>query len=98
MSDHFGVGIRDKTRASQLEPIAQIAMIFDDAVVNDRNAIDRVRMRVPFIWTAMRGPARVANAYEAGERFASKFVLEVLEFADCAPPRKVTAFKRGDTG
>jgi hypothetical protein len=98
MSDHFGVGIRDKTRASQLEPIAQFAMIFDDAVVNDRNAIDRVRMRVPFIWTAMRGPARVANAYEAGERFASKFVLEVLEFADGAPPRKVTAFKRSDTG
>jgi hypothetical protein len=40
----------------------------------------------------------VANAYEAGERFAVKLVLEVLEFADRAPPRKVTAFKRGDTG
>jgi hypothetical protein len=57
-----------------------------------------VRMRVPFIWTAMRGPARVANAYEASERFASKLNLEVLEFADRAPPRKVTVFKRGDTG
>jgi hypothetical protein len=98
MSDHLGVGIRDKTRASQLEPIAQFAMIFDDAVVNDSNTIDRVRMRVPFIWTAMRGPARVANAYEAGERFAIKLVLKVLEFADCAPPRKVTVFERGDTG
>jgi hypothetical protein len=66
--------------------------------VNDRNTIDRVGMRVSFIWTAMRGPARVANAYEARERFASKFVLEVLEFANRASPRKVTAFKRGDTG
>ena len=98
MSDHFGVGIRDKTRASQPQPIAQFAMILDDAVVNDRNTIDHVRMRVPFIWTVMRGPPRVANADEAGERFATKLVLEVLEFADCAPPRKVTVFKRSDSG
>jgi hypothetical protein len=98
MSDHLGVCIRGKTRASQLEFIAQFAMIFDDAVVNDRNAINRVRMRVLFVWTAMSCPARVANAYAADERLTGKLALEVLEFPDCAPPRKETAFKRGDTG
>ena len=46
----------------------------------------------------MSCPARVANAYEADERLTSKLALEVLEFTDCAPPRKKTAFKRGDTG
>jgi len=98
MSDHLGVCIRDKAHASPLELIAQVAMIFDDAVMNDRDAINRVRMRVPFVWTAMSCPARVANAYGAHERLTSKFALEVLEFPDCTPPRKDTAFKRGDTG
>jgi len=40
----------------------------------------------------------VANAYEAAERLTSKFALEVLEFPDCAPPRKEAAFKCGDSG
>jgi hypothetical protein len=98
MSDHLGVCVSSKTRASQLEFIAQFAMIFDDAVVNDRNAINRMRMRVLFVWTAMSSPARVANAYEADERLTSKLALEVPELPDCAPPRKETAFKGGDTG
>jgi len=98
MSDHLSVCIRGKAHANPLELIAQFAMIFDDAVMNDRDAINRVRMRVLFVWTAMSCPARVANAYEADERLASKLALEVLEFPDCAPPRKETAFKRGDTG
>jgi hypothetical protein len=98
MSDHLGVCVSGKTHASPLELIAQFAMIFDDAVVNDRNALDRVRMRVLFVWTAMSCPARVANADEADERITSKLALEVLEFPDCAPPRKEAAFKGGDTG
>jgi hypothetical protein len=73
-------------------------MIFDDAVVDDRNPINRVRMRVVFVRTAMSCPARVANADEAGERLTSKLALEVLEFSYSAPPRKETAFERGDTG
>jgi len=40
----------------------------------------------------------VANAYAADERLTSKPALEVPEFSDRAPPRKETAFKRGDTG
>ena len=98
VSDHLGVCIRGKTHACQFELITQFAMIFDDAVVNDRNAINRVRMRVLFVWTAMSCPARVANAYEAAERLTSKLALEVLEFPDCAPPSKEAAFKCGDTG
>jgi hypothetical protein len=73
-------------------------MIFNDAVVNDRNAFNRVRMCVLFVWAAMSCPSRVANAYEATERLTSKLALEVLEFPDCASPRKEAAFKRGNTG
>jgi hypothetical protein len=75
--DHLGVCVRGKTHASQRELIAQFAMIFDDAFVNDRNAVNRVRMRVLFVWTAMRCPARVANAYETDERLTSKLAPEV---------------------
>ena len=97
MSDHLGVRFRGKTRPCPLELIAQLAMIFDDAVVNDRNAINRVWMRVLFVWTAMGSPASVANAYKAGERLTGKPALEIPELSDCASPRKETAFKCGDT-
>ena len=73
-------------------------MIFDDAVMNDRNAINRVRMRVLLIWTAMGCPSRVANAYAAGKRLRTQPFLEVLELSDRAPPPKQAAFKRRDTG
>jgi hypothetical protein len=85
-------------RSSQLELITQFAMVFDDAVVDNGNAINRVRMGVLLVWSAMSCPARVANAYETRERLASKLALEVLEFPDRAPPRKETTFQRSDTG
>ena len=68
MSNHLGVCVRGKTHASQLELIAQFAMIFDDAVMNDCSTLNRVQIRVLFVWTAMSCPARVANAYETNER------------------------------
>jgi hypothetical protein len=97
MSDHLGVRLRGKMRTGQVELIAQFAMIFDDAIVNDRNAINRVWMRVLFVWAAMGSPASVANAYKAGERLAGKPALKILEFPDCASPRKEAAVKCGDT-
>jgi hypothetical protein len=71
-------------------------MIFYDAIVNDGNAINRVRMRVIFVWTAMSCPARVADAYKASEWLTGELGLEVFEFSDCAPQRQETALKRGD--
>ncbi len=68
MSDHLGVRVRGEARARQLELLAQFSMIFDDAVVNDRNTINRVWMGVLFVWTAMSCPARVADSYTANER------------------------------
>jgi hypothetical protein len=73
-------------------------MIFDDAVVNDRDAINRVRMRVLLVWTAMGCPARVANANATSEWFTGKSILEIPELSDCAPPRQETSLQRGNTG
>ena len=63
MSDYLGVRFRVETGASQLKLFTQIVMIFYNAVVHDRDAVNRVRMRVDFVWTAMGRPARVADAY-----------------------------------
>jgi hypothetical protein len=46
----------------------------------------------------MSCPAREANAYAADERLTTKPALEVPAFPDCAPPRRETSFKSGDTG
>jgi hypothetical protein len=72
-------------------------MIFDYAVVNDRNAINRMWMRIFFAWTTVSRPACVANPYAANKRLTSELALEVLELSDCAPPRKATALERGYT-
>jgi hypothetical protein len=97
MSNHFGICVRGKARASRHEFLTQLAMIFDDAVVNDRNAINRMWMRIFFVWTTMSRPTRVADSYAANKRLTSELALEILELSDCAPPRKATAIKRGYT-
>src|SRR5260370_31867934 len=40
-----------------------------------------MRMRILFSWTAVRCPARVANAISAVERFLAQLLLEVAQFA-----------------
>jgi hypothetical protein len=85
-------------RAIQSELVTQFTIIFDDPVVNDRNSINRVRVRVLFVCTAVSCPSRVADAYAADERLAGKLAFKVFELTDCSPPRKETTFKRGDTG
>jgi hypothetical protein len=98
MSDHLSVCVRGKLRAIQSELVTQFTMIFDDPVVNDRNSINRVRVRVLFVCTPVSCPSRVADAYAADERLAGKLAFKVFELTDCSPPRKETTFKRGDTG
>ena len=73
-------------------------MIFDDAVVNDRNTINRVRMRVLLVRTAMSGPARMTDAYAATSGSQLSLLSRFSEFSDCSPPRKETAFKSGEAG
>jgi hypothetical protein len=95
MSDHLGICVRDKARARRLELLTQFVMVFDDAIMNDRNAINCMWMRIFFVWTTMSRPTGVANPYAANKRLTSELALEVLEFSDRAPPRKVTVLKRG---
>ena len=65
MREHFGVGFGAKVRvAAANELIFERLIIFDHAIVDQRQLAARVkmRMRVFVIHFAMRGPARVADA------------------------------------
>jgi hypothetical protein len=65
MREHFGVRIGAKIRvAASNQLILKRLIIFDDAIVNQRQLPARVkmRMRVFVIHFAMRRPARMADA------------------------------------
>ena len=68
MREHFGVSVGAKFRvAAANELILKRLIIFDDAVVNQRQLAAGVemRMRVFIIDFAMRRPARVTDAQRA---------------------------------
>jgi hypothetical protein len=62
MGDHLGVGIGGKCHAGLLQIPAQLVEILDDAVVDDCEAVGRVRVRVHLVGTAMGCPTRVTDA------------------------------------
>ena len=63
VSDDLGVGLGGELVAAPLEVRAQLLVVLDDAVVDDREAVARdVRVRVALARHAVRGPARVRDA------------------------------------
>jgi hypothetical protein len=98
MRDHFGIGLGGEMRTGLLKLVAQLAMVLDDPVVNNRNAIDGVRMRVLLIGTAVRCPAGVTDANSPGKGVRCEPALKVDKLADRAAPRQQTAFEGCDAG
>ena len=64
MRQHLAVGLGTEGDAGALKPGAQCRSILDDAVVNNRNAVRPVAMRVGVLVArlAMRRPARMRDA------------------------------------
>ena len=94
--DGFGVGVALEFRALLLQHRAQFAEILDDAVVDHRDVVGRMRMGVALGRLAVGGPAGVSNAGMAGERLGLQAGLEILEFAFGAAALEMVAFERGD--
>ncbi len=98
MRDDFSVGLAGEFRALLLEHFAQLAEILDDAVVNHRDVVGRVGVRVVLGRLAMRGPARVADTAMAGQRRCLEFGFEIPELAFGAAPIEMIAFQRRNAG
>ena len=81
VGDHLGVGLGRENRAVVLELGLELAEILDDAVVDERQPLGRVRMGVHLGRRAVGRPARMADAGVAGERRAAELLLEVPELA-----------------
>ncbi len=63
VGDDLGVGLAGEFIAALLQFGAQLVVVFDDAVVHQRNAVAaEVRVRVVYFGCAVRGPARVGDA------------------------------------
>ena len=81
-----------------LQLLAQLAEILDDAVVDDREAVGGVRMRVAFGRPAVGRPAGMADADGAGERLAREPRFEIAQLALGAPAGELSVLQRGDAG
>ena len=69
--DDLGVGLGLERVPLRLQLVLQLEVVLDDAVVDDDDAAGAVavRVRVLFGRPAVRGPARVADAVHAVDRF-----------------------------
>ena len=70
MRDDFRVGFGDELVPFQLELMLELQIILDDAVVHDHDVAGAIamRMRVLLGGTAVRSPARMADAIRAIHR------------------------------
>ena len=98
MRDNLGVGFRSELGAAPFKLFAQLAEIFDDAVMHDRETLGGVRMRVVLGGPAVRRPARVADAGGAGQRLATEPRLQIDQLAFGAPAREMAVLDRCDAG
>ncbi len=98
MRDHFGIGLTGEaaTRGAQL--LAQFLEVLDNAVVDQRDMLSGVRMRVVLGRRAVRSPAGVRDADCAGRGAAAKFLDQIGELALRAAAHQIALVDRAEPG
>src|SRR5262249_23463218 len=92
------IGFRCEFGAALFELFAQLAEVLDDPVVDHRQALGRMRMRVFFAWPPMRCPAGMADADRAHKRLVRELLLEIAQPAFRASSLARPAFERRKAG
>ena len=87
--DDLRIGLRAEGVAGALQLRTQLLVVFDDAVMHDRQAARHVRVCVALARHAVRGPTRVCDADPAVERRTVERILQRLHFANHAYARQV---------
>jgi hypothetical protein len=75
----------------------QLLEVFDDAVMNNGNAIRDVRMRVGLVGAAVSGLAGMPDPNRASKWLTNKQRFEVSELTLGAPSPNMAVDQRGDT-
>ena len=80
--------------------VAQLQVVFDDAVVNDHDAVlaVMVRMRVFFGRTPVRGPARVPDAEQPAQRLRANDFFQVAQLSRRAADLQPAVPNHGNAG
>ena len=85
VGDDFGVGLRTEGVAEVDQARTQSFMVFDDAVVHDRNSIERdVRMGISRRRHAVCGPARMRDSHMTRNGCRLQRILEDFHLANGA--------------
>ena len=71
MGNDLSVGIGPELGPRPLQLLTQLTKILDDPIVNNREALGRMRMGIILGRSAVRRPAGVADTDRARERLAS---------------------------
>ena len=98
MHDRLGVGVALEHVALGAELRLELAEVLDDAVMDDRDLAVHVRMRVALGGTAVRRPARVADAGVALQRLLQEAAFEVAQLALGATALEVAVLDGGNAG
>ena len=98
MGDRFRVGLSHEVRAPPRQFGSQLVEILDDAVVNDGDAVGRMRMRIDLVGPAMRRPARMADADRAIQGLPRETLLQVPQLAFGTQTGQMPVLERGEAG
>ena len=94
----LAVGLAEETAALPLQAPTEVAVVLDDAVMDDGHAVGHVRMRIDFARRSVRRPARMRDADAAGELLGVHAALELRHLAHGADPLQLVIVERGDAG
>ena len=98
MADDFGIGLALELAAFGDQLVAERLEILDDAVVDQRDRPDDVRVGIADRRRAVRRPARVRDAGAAVERVLVELAREIVELALGPPAVELAMLDRADAG
>ena len=98
MGDDFRVGFGFKARLRALQLFLERRIIFNDAVMDDGDAVGGVRVGVVLGRAAMGRPACMADANGAFERLGFEFILEIDQLALRAATLNRAIIQRRNSG
>jgi hypothetical protein len=98
MGHDLGIGLGFERRAIARQFLAQLLEILDNAVMDQRHAMGRVRMGVDLVRHAVGRPSCMANAHRAGQRLFGQPLFQVDQLALGAAAVQQPAVQRRDAG